>query len=98
MIELDIDIAVSRRLSSQDYVMVEAAKILSRIWSTAKVSLTTLIWPPGLEGATRFVLAADFTRPGEPSVGLCKLSAEGGRSRLRSGHHQAISVSLDWGH
>lgn len=53
------------------------ARVVSRTWATAKSTLTTLVWPMSMEGARQFVLAADFSDPSAPSVGLCRLSPDG---------------------
>ncbi len=68
---------VERPLRKLEDAAALDARVLSRNWSAARSTLTTLIWPEGMEGATQFVLAADFRDRSAPSVGLCRLSSEG---------------------
>lgn len=69
-------------LSSRALIKLERcpaldARVLSRIWAGGGASLTTLVWPAGMEDATQFLLAADFSDASAPSVGLCRLSPGG---------------------
>ncbi len=69
-------------LSARPLIKLEScaaldARVVSRIWSATKASLTTLIWPKGMEGTTQFVLVADFSVQLAPIVGLSRQNPDG---------------------